>query len=121
MSKIFTNQIHEMILFLALNVKKKLPRDPPPNQQQTVIPSQASGGSSNSGGRQPQPPLQSTRFGSSNPPPDVLNTGAHVNAGGRVVENDPNITLATTVTSTSMGRGMYRLEWIQRCCTNFAT
>ena len=91
---------------LALNVKKKLPRDPPPNQQQTVIPSQASGGSSNSGGRQ-QPPLQQSRFGSSNPPPDVLNTASHVTNGGRSVESDPNMTMATTMTSTSIGRGAY--------------
>ena len=95
---------------LALNVKKKLPRDPPPTglqaqPQQTVIPSQASGGSSNSGGRQHL--AQQSRFGTANPPPDVLNTAAHVSNGGRLptMENDPNMTMATTMTSTSTGRG----------------
>ena len=106
---------------LALNVKKKLPRDPPPanqtqqqqlqqqQQQTTVIPSQASGGSSNSGGGRQQPlqqqqQQQQSRFGSSNPPPDVLNTAAHVSNGIRSVEHhDPNMTMATTITSTSAG------------------
>ena len=98
---------------LALNVKKKLPRDPPPanqtqQQQTTVIPSQASGGSSNSGGGRQQPLQQQhqqhqSRFGSSNPPPDVLNTAAHVSNGVRSVEHDPNMTMATTITSTSVG------------------
>ena len=81
---------------LALNVKKKLPRDP--NQQQTVLPPPASGGSSNSGGSKVPP----QRFGGSNPPPDVLNPA---NAMMHKNENDPNMTMATTVTSASMGRG----------------
>ena len=53
---------------LALNVKKKLPRDP---GQTTVVPqppASAGGSSTNSGGR-----IQQQRFGANNPPPDVLN------------------------------------------------
>ena len=81
---------------LALNVKKKLPREP--NQQQTVLPPPASGGSSNSGGSKVPP----QRFGGSNPPPDVLNPA---NAMMHKNETDPNMTMVTTVTSASMGRG----------------
>lgn len=78
---------------LALNVKKKLPRDPNlPPMQTTVVPPPASGGSTNSGNR---------RFGTNNPPPDVLNPSIGMKNQG---DSDPNMTIATS-TSGGFGRG----------------
>lgn len=95
---------------LALNVKKKLPRDtlgPPPGQttmvpnNQVTPPPASSSASAVAAAR-----MQMARYGG-NPPPDVLNTGStmapQMSAGSRH-ESDHNVTLGTTVTSTSMGR-----------------
>ena len=78
---------------LALNVKKKLPRDP---GQTTVVPqppASAGGSSTNSGGR-----IQQQRFGANNPPPDVLNPSIAMKSH----ENN-----ADTNNSGVQGRGMY--------------
>ena len=80
---------------LALNVKKKLPRDP---GQTTVVPqppASAGGSSTNSGGR-----VQQQRFGANNPPPDVLNPSIAMKSH----ENN-----ADTNNSGVQGRGKYLL------------
>ena len=94
----FPTHLGSQLAGLALNVKKKLPRDPP-TQQQTVVPPPASGGSSNSGGRSHL--QQQQRFGS-NPPPDVLNPANSIAMKNH--ENDSaNLTVAT---SNVGGRGV---------------
>lgn len=75
---------------LALNVKKKLPRS---NDQNTVVPPPpASGGSTGAGGN---------RFGTGNPPPDVLNPSIGMKSHDN--SSDPNMTIATS-TASGMGR-----------------
>ena len=103
---------------LALNVKKKLPRDPNQQQGTTVLPppasSNGSANSANGGATVAAPASSSTvsgvgnkvqqqqRFGSHPPIPDVLNPA---NAMIHKNENDPNMTMITTVTNvSSMGR-----------------
>jgi hypothetical protein len=81
---------------LALNVKKKLPRD-----GATVVPLPSSTSSSGGGGGRVH---QSQRPFGSNPPPDVLNPATSI-ARHHDTNSDPNMTMATTVTTNSMGRG----------------
>ena len=86
---------------LALNVKKKLPRDP---GQTTVVPqppASAGGSSTNSvGGRMQQ--QQPQRFGANNPPPDVLNPSIALKSHDS--NGDANI-IGSGNTTAAQGRG----------------
>ena len=104
-------QFGSQLAGLALNVKKKLPRDipgglpggqQPPGQTTTVLPPPASAGSStNSGGRMPP---QSGRFNP--PPPDVVNNPS-INLKNH--DSDPNMTIGTS-NSGGMGRGKFSIH-----------